>query len=143
MITVYIDGLCEPCNPNGIACWGFSIYKDGNRVLTGKGVIGKGLGMSNNLAEYTALVEALKTLINYGWQCEEIIVKSDSLLLVNQMNRKWKVHNGLYLPAYFKANKLVERFSKISFVWIPREENEEADGLSREAYERFIKGGKE
>ena len=139
MIVVYIDGLCEPVNPGGVACWGFCIYKDGEKVFSGKGVIGEGFGMSNNLAEYTALVEALKELINRGWQNKEITVRSDSRLLVNQMTGWWSVHGGLYYPAYAEAVKLAQKFSKIFFVWVPREKNEEADALSREAYEEYCK----
>jgi len=142
MIIVYVDGLCEPQNPNGVACWGFWIYKDGKKQFGGKGVIGEGSGMSNNLAEYTALCKALKELINHGWQNEEIIVKSDSQLLINQMNGYWEAHGGLYYSAYIEALKISQEFRKISFVWIPREENEEADALSRQAYEEYcrIKG---
>jgi ribonuclease HI len=137
VIVVYVDGLCEPCNPNGVACWGFVIYKDGKKQFKGKGVIGEGQGMSNNLAEYTALCKALKELINHGWQNEEVIVKSDSGLLVNQMAGWWEVHGGLYYPAYAEAVKVAQSFSEISFMWVPREQNEEADMLSRQAYEEY------
>jgi ribonuclease HI len=139
VIVVYIDGLCEPTNPDGVACWGLWIYKDGVKQFGGKGVIGEGAGMSNNLAEYTALCKALKELINHGWQNEEVVVKSDSRLLVNQMTGWWEVHGGLYYPAYAEAVKLAQSFSKISFMWIPREENEEADALSRQAYEEYCR----
>jgi len=144
MITVFIDGLCEPKNPNGVACWGFCIYKEDTKICESKGVIGQGLGMSNNLAEYTALYEALQKLTELGLQNEEIIIKSDSRLLVNQMTNLWEVHDGLYYPAYIKAKNLIESFCIVSFVWIPREENSEADKLSRITYEDYcrIKGVK-
>lgn len=139
MIVVYVDGLCEPVNPNGIACWGFVVYKDNVKLFEGKGAVGEGKGMSNNLAEYTALVEAFKKLIDEGVHLldDEVIVKSDSRLLVNQMSGWWKVHGGLYYPAYAEAVKLIEHFSIISFAWVPREQNREADNLSRQAYEEY------
>jgi ribonuclease HI len=122
-----------------VACWGFWIYKDGVKQFGGKGVIGEGRGMSNNLAEYTALVKALRELINHGWQNEKVTVKSDSMLLVNQMRGLWYAHGGLYYSAHAEAVKLAKMFKDLTFVWIPREENEEADALSRKAYEEYCK----
>ena len=132
--------VSEPVNPGGVACWGFVAYRDGERLFEGKGVIGEGRGMSNNLAEYTALCMALKELLEHKLQGEEVVVRSDSQLLVNQMNGWWQVHGGLYYPAYAEAVRLSQFFHpKISFAWIPREENEEADLLSRQAYEEYCK----
>ncbi|MEM1538313.1 MAG: ribonuclease HI [Candidatus Nezhaarchaeales archaeon] len=139
MITVYIDGLCEPYNPYGVATFGFCIYKDGEKASVGSGVVGEGLGMSNNVAEYTALYRALTEILNRGWENEEVTVKSDSKLLVNQMNGLWRARGGLYYETFLKTLKLTRKFHKISFVWIPREENKEADSLSRQAYEEYCK----
>ena len=142
MITVYVDGLCEPCNPNGVACWGFVIYRDGEKVTEGRGVVGEGAGMSSNLAEYSALANSLRVLISFGWENEEVIVRTDSSLVANQMSGRWKVHGGMYLPAYLEAKQLAKRFKRLSFQWIPRRANKEADSLSRKAYREFIgKGG--
>jgi ribonuclease HI len=55
-------------------------------------------------------------------------------LVVNQMSGKWKFRKGLYREKYLEAVRLCARFSKLGFRWIRREENEEADGLTREAY---------
>jgi ribonuclease HI len=81
-IIIYIDGLAEPTNP-GIGTFGYVIYKDQKLIKSNCGFLGE--YVSNNFAEYTALCRALKELINYGWQNEKVIVKSDSRLLVNQM----------------------------------------------------------
>jgi ribonuclease HI len=139
MIIVYVDGLCEPRNPNGVACWGFCVYRDDEKQFDGKGVVGEGEGMSNNLAEYTALCMALKELLNRGWQNEKVVIRSDSRLLVNQMTGWWEVHGGLYYSAYIEAVRLAWSFKELSFAWIPREENGEADALSREAYEEYCR----
>jgi len=32
VIVVYVDGLCEPVNPGGVACYGYVVYRDGERV---------------------------------------------------------------------------------------------------------------
>jgi len=90
--------------------------------------------MSNNVAEYAALCEALRFLENRNMTQSLIEVRRDSRLLVNQMAGEWKFHKGLYEQKYLEAKELVKNFGKISFKWVPREKNEEADALSREAY---------
>src|SRR2546428_9566730 len=64
MIVVHIDGLCGPVNPGGKATCGCVIRDDSGSILTGKsGVVGKGPAMSNSVAEYAALCEALEFLL--------------------------------------------------------------------------------
>ncbi len=136
MLEVFIDGLAEPTNP-GIGTFGFVIYRDGERVKEAYGFVGE--SVSNNFSEYHALCEALRWILKRGWQGEEVIVKSDSLLLVNQMSGRWRVRGGLYAPKHLEALKLAREFDRISFLWIPREENSEADSLSRRAYEIYLR----
>jgi len=137
MIVVHIDGLCEPVNPGGTATFGYVIRDDSGSILTSKsGVVGKGPAMSNNVAEYAALCEALEFLLKKNRENSSIEVKGDSALVMNQMSRKWKFRKGLYREKYQEALRLIARFTDLRFRWIPREENEEADKLSREAYEK-------
>jgi len=44
-------------------------------------------------------------------------------------------HGGPYVDKFVEAQNLVKGFLDVRFVWIPRERNSEADGLSRRAYE--------
>jgi len=137
MIVVHIDGLCEPVNPGGTATFGYVIRDDSGSILTSKsGVVGKGPAMSNNVAEYAALCEALEFLLKKNRENSSIEVKGDSALVMNQMSRKWKFRKGLYREEYQEALRLMARFTDLRFRWIPREENEEADKLSREAHEK-------
>jgi len=136
MIVVYIDGLAEPTNP-GIGSYGYVIYNDGIKVKEDGKFVGE--YVSNNMAEYSALCEALKTLLEMGLQHKPVIVRSDSKLLVNQMLGKWKTRDGLYIEKYREAIKLAAKFPKITFEWIPREQNKEADSLSRKAYIEYQK----
>jgi ribonuclease HI len=138
MIIVYIDGLIS-INPGGIATYSFIIYKNGNKIFEKYDVIEKELSMSNNYAEYYALYSSLKFLLENNMNNEEIIIKSDSQLLVNQMKGLWKAHKGSYYSLYLKTKELLKEFSNIKFIWIPREENEEADRLSKKAYEEYLK----
>jgi ribonuclease HI len=53
------------------------------------------------------------------------------------MNGLWKRHKGYYISKYDEAKELVKLFKNIRFHWIPREQNEEANALSRKAYEEI------
>ena len=134
-IVVHVDGLCEPVNPGGTATYGYVIRNDGGRDIDRKsGIVGKGSGMSNNVAEYAALCEALRFLVKEKMTRLPIEIRSDSRLVVNQMKGKWKFRKGLYACKYSEAKDLTAQFDIITFRWIPREENKDADALSREAY---------
>lgn len=137
MIEVWIDGLCEPVNPGGTACIGYIIKQSWKTLAKGSEVIGTGEGMTNNVAEYTALIRALKEIRKLELEKEKVLVRSDSKLLVNQMNGNWKVKAPLVLPLYHKVKVLAAGID-LTIQWIPREENEEADGLARNAYERAL-----
>ena len=134
-IVVYVDGLCEPVNPGGVATYGYAVRNGTTAGVVRKfGVVGCGPEMSNNVAEYAALCEVLEFLLNAKMNRLPIEVRSDSRLLVNQMNGIWRAHKGLYVEKYLEAKNLTGQFDRITFKWIPREENGEADALSREAY---------
>ena len=134
-----MDGLCEPVNPGGTATFGYLVRDESGDVLTRRsGLVGSGAAMSNNVAEYAAVCEALEFLLKKHRETGVIEVRSDSALVVNQMSEKWKLRKGLYAEKYHEAQRLRDQFANVSFRWIPREENEEADSLSREAYRRAL-----
>ena len=143
MIEIFTDGLSEPRNP-GIGTYGFVVYRDGKAVRRSHGFDGD--PVSNNHAEYAGLIEALKSVDEFT--DEEILVKSDSKMLVNQMLGQWKVSKkaynnkteGSYAEKYLEARELARKFSRLRFEWIPREQNTEADELSRVAYRMALRG---
>jgi ribonuclease HI len=134
MIEVWVDGLCEPINPGGTACIGYVIKKGGKVLAKTSQVVGRGEDMTNNVAEYTALIRALERIMQLGLARQETLVRSDSRLVVNQMNGKWEVKAPLILPLYRKAKTMTTAMN-IKFNWVPREQNTEADALCRTAYE--------
>src|SRR5438128_5082748 len=118
-----------------MATYGYVIRNDAGRDIARKsGVVGKGPEMSNNVAEYASLCEALRFLMREKLARLPIEIRSDSRLVVNQMKGEWKFHKGLYAQKFTDAKALVTEFDRVKFRWIPREENREADALSREAY---------
>jgi len=131
-ITVFCDGLCEPYDPGGVATFGFLIYRDGKLVHEGKGVVGTGGGMTNNVAEYSAAISAMEYLLQKG-PGGKVTIHSDSMLLVRQMQGGWKVRSPRIEPVHRRARGLVRRLS-VRFRWVPRERNEAADRLSVQAY---------
>ena len=132
-VTVYIDGLAEPSNP-GTGTYGYIIYEGPKKLAEGSGLAGH--GVTSNYAEYTALAEALKRLKALRIE-GDILVRSDSRLLVGHMSEGWKVKGGMYLEKYKEVKDLVKEFGSIVFQWIPRDQNSEADLLTRIAYDRF------
>lgn len=131
-VVVYIDGLAQPSNP-GVGIYAYVIYDGGKRVAEGSGLAGR--DVTSNFAEYTALVEALKRLRSTR-QHGDVLVRSDSKLLVGQMGEGWKVKGGMYLERLKEARDLVKEFGAVKFEWVPREQNQEADLLTRVEYEK-------
>jgi ribonuclease HI len=132
MITIFFDGLCRPKNPGGVATYGYVIYQDGKKVKSGCGVVGSGAGMTNNVAEYSALKQAAEWVRRQVGD-EEIVIKGDSQLVICQMNGTWQVKSETSKKFVPEIRKLLEG-RKARFVWIPREQNAEADQLSNIAY---------
>lgn len=139
MIEVFIDGACEPVNPKGTASYGLVIKKEGQYILKGYHIVGSGEGMSNNVAEYSALLACLKWFQTQKDIKDEIVIKGDSQLVIKQMSGEWGSNGGLYQDVYKQCLELVNKLNlNIRFEWIPREQNIEADELSKLA---LIKNG--
>ena|SRR3990167_9991362 len=132
MIKIWFDGVCEPTNPNGYGAYGLYIIKEGKEILKESIFVGKGEGISNNVAEYSGFLRALEFLKDKNWQKEKIIIKGDSKLVIEQMFGSWKMKQGLYLNFAYKAKNLLNQFSNISGQWIPREKNEICDKLAKD-----------
>jgi ribonuclease HI len=133
LIEAWFDGACEPRNPGGTASYGVLIKQHGVVLLERNGIVGKGYGMTNNVAEYEGLNCLLRFLIN-SKLTGNILICGDSKLVIMQMSGKWKVKKGLYID-YCKRAKLLSaeasKLLKIQYKWIPREQNEHCDALSK------------
>jgi probable phosphoglycerate mutase len=97
--------------------------------------VGDAIGTAtNNVAEYRGLIAGLEAAIALG--ADEVDVRMDSLLVVNQMSNKWQVKHAAMRPLASEAADLVRRFGRVSFTHIPRELNKHADRLANEAMDR-------
>ena len=131
-VTAYIDGLVQPRNP-GTGIYAYVIYDGERRLAEGSGLAGR--SVTSNFAEYTALAEALKRLRALGEE-GDVLVRSDSKLLVGQMSEGWKIKGGMYVGRVKEVRDLMKGFGSIRFEWVPRERNQEADLLTRVEYEK-------
>ncbi len=143
MIDVWIDGACEPINPGGTVSYGLVVKQDGSTLFSESKIIGKGIGYSNNVAEYSGLLAFLKWLLTTGklsslaiLEYDYATIHSDSQLLIKQMAGEWRVRQGIYIPYYQQAIDFINTHGlhqHLSFKWVPREQNQEADFLSKQA----------
>lgn len=133
IITLNFDGSCEPQNPGGNMGYGTLVKYDGRVLYQNTECVPAAPTNSNNVAEYMSLVRGLEWLIANKYQNEPIIVRGDSQLVIRQMAGDWRAKGGMYFTAYKQAVALAAQFTDISFEWIPRAENIEADNLSRSA----------
>jgi ribonuclease HI len=119
-LTVYTDGGARG-NP-GPAALGVVIKADGKTLRS----FGEYLGdLTNNQAEYLALVRALETAKDLG--AKEVECVLDSELVVRQMNGEYRVKNQGLAPLYLKIWNLRQGFSRVTFRHVPRDMNKEAD----------------
>lgn len=133
-ITFYIDGSCRPENPGGYACWAYeAVNETGRAVARDFGCAGNGPGMTNNIAEYHALIHALERASQEAWP--GCTIKSDSQLIVKQANGEWKCNQSHLFELMQTAVRLMAELGA-TLVWIPREQNERADHLSDVAYNK-------
>lgn len=86
---------------------------------------------TNNVAEYRAVLAAVD-VANEIAPDAELLVRMDSKLVVEQMSGRWKVKNEGMQDLFQSMQKSIGT-RKISFEWIPREQNGKADALANEA----------
>lgn len=91
---------------------------------------------TNNEAEYTGLIIGLKKAIELGVQ--EITIKGDSQLVVNQVNGAWGVNKPHLDPLMRQARSLLRQFKSWQLFWHPRAENAEADEVCNYAMDRAM-----
>ena len=126
-IIAYIDGGSRG-NP-GPAAAGFVLNDSSVTQLQAKGyVIGR---TTNNVAEYTSLVRALEAARKFG--PEQLVVFSDSELLVKQINGQYRVKSELIKPFYEQAVILLDGFKSWKVRHITRDKNKQADSLVNQA----------
>jgi probable phosphoglycerate mutase len=132
MIVAYIDGGARG-NPGPA---GFGV-----RIETADGTLveefGESIGVAtNNVAEYRGLISALEWARAHGHHT--VHVRSDSLLLVQQMLGNYKVKNAGLQPLHARARLLGHDIGRVTFEHVRRERNADADRLANAAMDDAI-----
>ena len=127
LVVAYIDGGARG-NP-GPAGYGVRIEEpDGTLVEEFSEAIGHA---TNNIAEYRGLLAALEWAKARGHRA--LHVRSDSLLLVQQMLGNYKVKNAGLQPLYARARLLAVELGNVTFEHVGRAKNAHADRLANAA----------
>jgi len=151
-IIIYSDGGARG-NP-GPAGIGVVIKTQNSNVKTQNLVeLSKYIGITtNNQAEYQAVIEALKWLSNLSKPIPgmgengqedntlEVEFRLDSQLVVEQLNQRYKLKNEGLKPLFWQIRDLMMQLGgKVTFKFIPREQNKEADKLVNQVIDTAVK----
>jgi ribonuclease HI len=96
--------------------------------------------MTNNQAEYRALIIGLKAAIEIAPQ--SVLIRMDSELVVRQMNGVYKVKNPALLPLYLEAAELAREVPNLTIVHVRREQNPGADAVANLAIDGRMTHGR-
>jgi len=126
-LIIFTDGAARG-NPGPAAIGVVLKDEKGTTVAT----IGRTLGKTtNNQAEYSAVIAGVEKAIGLG--AKQVLLKSDSELVVKQLMGLYKVKNADLREMYQKVIKLTGQLEKFTAVNIPREQNKQADALCNKA----------
>ena len=136
VFEIFIDGSSRG-NPGHAGCG--VVIKDAQGIVLLEE--GYSLGeMTNNSAEYSALIVALEQALVL--RAESVRVYADSELLVRQMNGQYRVkHKDLKL-LHARAGQLASRLKAFSIEHVGREDNRDADRLAQQASGKSAKRAK-
>ncbi len=134
--SIYTDASAKP-NESKL---GIVIYNNDNEVIA---EYSKTMPkMTNNEAEYSAVIEALNEFIKVRQSPENKDIKlySDSQLVINQLNKKYQIRCK---RLYFYHDKIQDIISQnnlnVEFIYIPRAQNTRADSLTKKKEAIWIK----
>lgn len=123
----WFDGATKHTNP-GIRGIGAVLRGPAGQLIEIAEEIGEG---TNNEAEYCALMAVLDAAVEAGVQ--NLVVHGDSQLVIRQVNGEWLINAPSLVPLCKTVLELKAQIPQVTLRWIPREENGEADALSKRA----------
>jgi ribonuclease HI len=127
MVTVYVDGGSRG-NP-GPAGYGVRVEAaDGSLITEFHDAIGVA---TNNVAEYRGLIAALRFALAENHR--RVRVRSDSELLVRQMQGRYRVKHPNLQPLHAEATGIAAQLERVTYEHVPRARNAHADRLANQA----------
>jgi len=109
VISVYVDG-----SGGENSGYGYFVKESGESFY------GEKPNITNNQAEYMAIISALKKFVNSN---DEIIIFSDSKNTVSQLNHEFAINNEQLRVLAQEAWNIIGKFSNLTLTWVPRKEN--------------------
>ncbi len=128
MLVINTDGACFG-NPGPMGA-GATVYKGNRKIAEICEYLGSG---TNNIAEYSAALRALEFAKSLGET--EVEIRSDSQLLIRQLKGEYKV-KAPHLKELHSKILDISKGMKITYKWVRREHNQDADLLSKAAIEK-------
>ena len=107
-INVYVDG-----SGGENSGYGYFVKE------TGESFYEKKPNITNNQAEYMAIISALNKFI----ESDDVTIYSDSKNTVNQLNHEFAINNEELRRLAREAWEIIGKFSNLSIKWVPRKEN--------------------
>ena len=138
-ISIYVDG-CSKGNPGPGGVGIVIVNPEDGSILFNKGFFLKGGDITNQDAEFQAIIKALEIAPTFC--TKEVTVFSDSQLAVKELNRDFRIH----VPRHRKFNEEIRSkgslFEKVNYVKVPRENKyiKIADKLANKSVEKTKKG---
>ena len=108
-VSIYVDG-----SGGSNSGYGFFVKE------TGESFYEKKSNLTNNQAEYMAIISALKQFVASN---DNITIYSDSKNTVNQLNHEFAINNEKLRDLARESWVIITKFSNLLIVWIPRKEN--------------------
>lgn len=126
-MVIYADGASRG-NP-GPAAIGVTIKDKRGKLIA---CISQRIGRTtNNQAEYRAIIAALEEATRLG--AKQVEIKTDSELVVKQINGDYRVKKATLKPLYQQVKQLQGLLQCFTITHIPRQQNIEADKLANKA----------
>lgn len=122
---IYIDGASSG-NPGEAGAGIIAFDEKGNEMLNESIYLGH---MTNNMAEYSALIAALQKAEEAS--VHDLFIYTDSQLVAYQIQGKYKVKNHQLSEYVEKAKTIIKHFNNFDIQYIPRTENKLADKLAK------------
>jgi ribonuclease HI len=101
--------------------------------------IARGIGIAtNNVAEYTAVLEGLQRARELG--ATDVLLRSDSKLLIEQLSGRFRVKNPTLQRLHTEVRTTARDFSTIRYQHVPREMNRQADRMANRGVDEWLAG---
>jgi ribonuclease HI len=123
-INAWVDGAARG-NPGPAGFGALLQSADAGADIELAGFLG---AATNNVAEYAGLLAALHAASEQ--KAERLTVHSDSLLLVRQLEGRYRVKAPHLQPLHARATALRRAIPRFAILHVPREENRRADALA-------------